>query len=412
MRPTIPIAYATRAAAAALLLALAALPASAGEAPGTRIRVDPAALPAPDPEGGAAFSPEPVAIPSPPPLRLPPGFAVNLFAEGLADARWLAVAPDGDVFLDEPRPGRVTVLRDVDGDGRADVVRAFAGGFAGPHGLAVREGWLYVADTERVWRLPRQAGALAAAGPAEPVTPPGALGDADGHWTRNIAFSADGTRLFVAIGSASNIGEDPLPRASVQSFAADGSDRQTYAFGLRNPVGIAVQPGSGDLYVVVNERDGMGDGLVPDFLTRLEEGGFYGWPYSYIGPNPQPSLAGPPDLVARAIMPDLLFRSHSAPLGLVFYEGVQFPADYRGDAFVALHGSWNSSTPEGYMVVRVPFEDGRPAGWYEPFLVGFLTDGGNAVFGRPVGLAVAADGSLLIADDLADVIWRVSYMGR
>ncbi|MBX6323340.1 MAG: sorbosone dehydrogenase family protein [Rhodospirillaceae bacterium] len=391
---------------------LAAGGAVADEAPGTRIQVDPASLPPPYATDAVAFQPGWVPAPQPLPFRLPAGFAVNVFVEDLRDARWLAVAPNGDVFLAEPDVGRVTLLRDADGDGRAEVRHTFADGFRRPHGLAFQGDWLYVADTERVWRLPWHAGDAKAAGPPEPVTAPGALGSASGHWTRNLAFSPDGSRLFVAIGSASNIGRDPAPRATVQSFAADGSDQKTFASGLRNPVGIAFYPGTEDLYVVVNERDGLGDGLVPDYLTRLEEGGFYGWPYSYIGSHPQPGLEGPKDLVDRAIVPDLLFHSHSAPLGLVFYEGAQFPPDYRGDAFVALHGSWNSSRPVGYMVVRVPFENGRPAGWYEPFLTGFLVDGGGSVFGRPVGLAVAADGSLLVADDMAGVVWRVSYAGR
>jgi glucose/arabinose dehydrogenase len=198
----------------------------------------------------------------------------------------------------------------------------------------------------------------------------------------------------------------------VQEFDADGSNRRTFATGLRNPVGIAFYPGTDDLYVVVNERDGMGDELVPDYLTRVRRGGFYGWPYSYIGSNPQPGFADKrPDLVARAIVPDVLFRSHSAPLGLVFYQGSQFPGDYRNDAFVALHGSWNAAVPRGYFVARVRFENGRPKGDYEVFASGFWRDSDeNAyVMGRPVGLAVARDGALLIADDAGSAIWRVSY---
>ncbi|MGH6954896.1 MAG: PQQ-dependent sugar dehydrogenase, partial [Alphaproteobacteria bacterium] len=196
------------------------------------------------------------------------------------------------------------------------------------------------------------------------------------------------------------------------AFDGGGGGQRTFASGLRNPVGIAFHPESRDLYVVVNERDGLGDGLVPDYLTRLEDGGFYGWPYSYIGSNPQPGFADRrPDLVARAIVPDLLFRAHSAPLGLAFYDGAQFPPEYRGDAFVALHGSWNAGRPTGYAVVRVPFKSGRPLGHYETFMTGFWIKGTDTavVRGRPVGLAVAADGSLLVADDYAGVVWRVSY---
>jgi glucose/arabinose dehydrogenase len=394
-------------------LALLAPPAAlaADEAPGTTIRVDPGALPPPYATEANAFQPDPVPVPAKPPFKLPAGFSIGVFADGLSHARWLAVAPNGDVLLAEPQAGRITVLRDADGDGKAEVKRTFASGFKRPHGMAFQGDWLYVADTERVWRLPWHAGDLEATARPEPVTPEGAIGSGSGHWTRNIAFSPDGKRLYVAIGSASNIAEDPSPRATVQSFAADGSGQKTFASGLRNPVGIAVYPGTSNLYVVVNERDGLGDGLVPDYLTHLQDAGFYGWPYSYIGNHPQPDLRAPKGLVDSAIVPDVLFRAHSAPLGLVFYEGKQFPPDYRGSAFVALHGSWNSAQPVGYMVARVPFENGKPTGAYEPFLTGFLLDGGKSVFGRPVGLAVAADGSLLIADDVADVVWRVSYKG-
>jgi glucose/arabinose dehydrogenase len=216
----------------------------------------------------------------------------------------------------------------------------------------------------------------------------------------------------VAIGSGSNLGEEPPPRASVQEFVLDASHRESFATGLRNPVGIAFYPGSKDLYVVVNERDKQGDGLVPDYLTRLTRDGFYGWPYAYIGPNPQPGYAKKrPDLVEETILPDFLFEPHSAPLGLVFYDGEQFPKDYHGDAFVALHGSWNAAKPRGYMVVRVPFKDSRPQGYYEAFVTGFWTAGEKTarVVGRPAGLAVAKDGSLLIADDVGKRIWRVSY---
>ena len=218
----------------------------------------------------------------------------------------------------------------------------------------------------------------------------------------------------MAVGSAGNIGEERAPRAPVQVFEADGSNGRTFASGLRNPVGIAHYPGTDHLFVVVNERDGLGDELVPDYLTRVTEGDFFGWPYAYTGRNPQPGYADKrPDLVARSKTPDLLFRSHSAPLGLVFYDDEAFPKDYHGDAFVALHGSWNAAVPRGYMVVRVPFELGRPTGGYEAFATGFRAGGAQRakVWGRPAGLAVAADGSLLIADDVADVIWRVSYGG-
>jgi glucose/arabinose dehydrogenase len=345
-------------------------------------------------------------------LHLPDGFHWNAFATSVTNARWLATAPNGDVFVAMSGPGRVGLLRDADGDGVAEAKSVFAEGFDRPHGLALRPGYLYVADVERVWRIPYEPGDTVARAPAEAVTPDGALGPASGHWTRNLAFAPDGSRFYVAIGSRGNVGEEDAPRASVQSFAADGSDRRGFATGLRNPVGIAFYPGTEDLYVTVNERDGLGDGLVPDYLTRVEEGGFYNWPYSYIGGHPQPGLEGKrPDLVARALVPDVLFESHSAPLGLVFYQGDQFPEDYRGDAFVAFHGSWNAAEPTGYKIVRVPFENGRPTGGYENFATGFWFEGTEraTVWGRPAGLAVAKDGALLIADDSSSTIWRIGY---
>jgi glucose/arabinose dehydrogenase len=381
--------------------------------PGARVEVRPEDLPEPFATPSVANSAEEIGRPSPPPFRLPPGFKVNLFAAGLDEARWLTVAPSGDVFLAEPKAGRVTLLRDADGDGVAELVTTYAEGFRRPHGLAVIGTFLYVADIERVWRVPYLAGAIRSLSKPEPVTEAGSLGGGGGHWTRTIALAPDAGRFFVAIGSASNIGIEPSPRATVQSFAFDGGDQRTYASGLRNPVGIAVYPGSNDIYVVVNERDGLGDGLVPDYLTRLDPGAFYGWPYAYIGTHPQPGLDGPPELVASSQVPDLLFRAHSAPLGLVFYDATQFPAEYRGDAFVALHGSWNSGAPTGYVVARVPFAEGRPKGGYETFLSGFWLEGEETarVWGRPAGLAVAKDGSLLVADDVGNVVWRVSYLG-
>ena len=394
-----------------LVHAAGAADAAPDQQPGQRFTIRPDQLPPPYATDAVGNSSEKIDRPDPPPFRLPAGFAVNLFADGLDNARWLAVAPNGDIFLAEAGAGKVTLLRDADGDGRAEFKSTYASGFRDVHGMAFHGDWLYVSDTTRVWRLPWHAGATQADAPRQPVTAPGALGDGDGHGTRILLFSRDGSRLFVADGSASNIDETPAPRASVQSFAADGSDQQTLASGLRNPVGIALYPGTDDVYAVVNERDGLGDGLVPDYLTRLTPGGFYGWPYAYIGQHVQPDFPQRPDLVAKAIVPDLLFESHSAPLGLVFYEGDQFPAEYRGSAFVALHGSWNSAKPTGYKVVRVPFQNGRPAGYYENFLTGFWSAGSKTakVWGRPVGLAVAADGSLLVADDVGNVVWRVSY---
>ena len=396
---------------AALWLALAPTARAESQPVGESFHVRVEDLPPPFATPSVANRSQRVRRPPGASLRVPPGFRVNIFAAGLDHARWMAVAPGGDIFLIEPRADRITVLRDGDGDGRAELVRPFATNLRGPRGLAFSGGYLYVADRREVWRYAYRPGQLRAAAEPELVTRRGALGRGGGHSTRNIAFHADGKSYFVAVGSRGNIAEEPEPRATVQRFQMDGG-QATFASGLRNAVGIAVQPGSGDLYVVVNERDGLGDGLVPDYLTRLEPGGFYGWPYAYLGPNPDPDHgAKRPDLVARTLTPDVLFQAHSAPLGLVFYDAEQFPRQYRGDAFVALHGSWNSSRPTGYKIVRVPFEGGRPKGTYETFASGFWAGGSDTaqVWGRPAGLAVAADGSLLIADDLGQVIWRIRY---
>lgn len=402
-------------ASAIVCCALAACAGPAGAAPpqvGERFEVRPDDLPPPHATRSVANSSQVVDRPDGATPDVPEGFRATVFAGGLSHPRWMTVADNGDVFLAEPGEDRITLLRDADGDGKAEFVDIFADGHYSPHGLAIRHGHLYVADTSGISRYPYRPGQTRADGPPEKVTVRGAFGSQGGHWTRNLVFSPDGRQIFVAIGSARNIAAEDPPRATVQVFDADGGGQRTFATGLRNPVGIAFYPGTDDLYVVVNERDGLGDELVPDYLTRVPDGEFFGWPYSYIGSHPQPGFADRrPDLVARATTPDLLFRSHSAPLGLVFYDGTQFPADYRGDAFVALHGSWNAARPRGYMVVRVPFAGGRPVGGYEAFATGFWIGGeGHArVWGRPAGLAIAADGSLLIADDAGGVVWRVSY---
>lgn len=390
---------------AALLLPL---PAAAADLPGQHVAVDPAALPAPHATPAVDNTAVTVARPQGALPSAPPGFTVSVFAAGLDKPRFIAVAPDGDVFVSESDFGKITVLALRGGRLRK---ATFASGLAQPHGLAFRDNALYVADTTAVWRLGYRPGALKA-GRKTRVTKD-SFGLPGGHFTRDIAFGLDG-QLYLAIGSRDNLAENPLPRASVQKVGADGH-LSTFASGLRNAVGIAVDPATGALWVTVNERDGLGDELPPDYLARLAQDDFFGWPYAYLGPHPDPDFgAKRPDLVAKTKAPDLLFQAHSAPLGLVFYQGGQFPADYRGDAFVALHGSWNSAKPTGYKVVRVHFQNGRPAGGYDNFLTGFRLDDTSPpqVWGRPVGLAVAKDGSLLVTDDVAKVIWRVAYTGR
>ena len=400
------------AAAGALVLGLSGMALAAHPKVGERIEVRVEDLPAPYASRSASNPARMIERTRSSTLKAPPGFDVNYFAFGLENARWMTVAPNGDVFVAEADAGRITVLRDSDGDGQADISQAFAVNHDYPHGMVIRDGFLYVADLDNIWRYRYGDGQLRATAKPQAMLSRWALGVGRGHISRTLAISPDGKRFYVAIGSFNNIAEEASPRATVQEFDLDGGGQRSFASGLRNPVGIAFRPGSDELYVVVNERDGLGDELVPDYFTRIEDGDFFGWPYAYLGANPQPRYGDRrPDLVARTKLPDVLFRSHSAPIGLVFYDGSMFPAEFRGDAFVALRGSWNAAKPRGYMIVRVPFENGRPAGYYEVFATGFWERGENTaqVWGRPAGLAVAADGSLLIADDIGGVIWRISY---
>jgi glucose/arabinose dehydrogenase len=367
--------------------------------------------------------------------RVPDGFTVTLFAAGLEHPRRLLVLPNGDVIVAEQRVGYLTLLRDPGGDGRAEWVERHAEGFTAPYGLAWRDGYVLVADQNGIWQVPHILGALrpgrnvvqkAADVPPDQrkptpsvvgeqlITKKGVFGIVQGHQNRHLAIDPKTGGLFVGVGSSGNIGVEPEVKATIQRFDPDGTNQTTFASGTRNPTALAFQPGSGDLYAVVQERDGLGDNLVPDFLARVEKGAFYGWPYAYIGHNPQPGFASlRPDKVQASVTPDLLFQAHSSLLDLVFYEGQQFPAEYRGDLFVVLRGSWNRSEPIGYKVVRVPFKDGRPQGFYENFLTGFWVSGRSRaeVWGRPAALAVAKDGSLLVADDTGGTIWRVSYTG-
>ena len=351
-------------------------------------------------------------------LKVPEGFKVNLFADRLQHARNIKTAPDGTVFLAQSRRGRIVLLKDADGDGVADLREYYVSGLDRPHGLAIRDSWLYFADLDHIWRIDWVPGRVKPSRAPERLTAAGALGDSGGHWTRNIVITPDGKTLFASIGSRGNIAEEPLPRASIQRFPIIEhgylADPTTYATGLRNPVGMGINPADGRLYTVVNERDGMGDGLVPDYFTAVAEGGFYGWPYAYIGPNPMPGFAEKaPGMVAKTIAPDVLIQSHSAPLGFTFLDRADVPEDWKDDALVALHGSWNAARATGYKIIRVPFEKGRPTGGYENFLTGFhlnpgAVDEAASTWGRPVALAVLPDGSILFSDDAGQKIWRIS----
>ncbi len=346
-------------------------------------------------------------------LSVPKGFKINVFAEGdMRYPRWMALAPNGDVFVADSRANSVLVLRDTNKDGRADQRFVFSAKLSQPFGMAFHKDWFYVANTDSIVRFKYKSGQTEAAGEPEKVvelTP----GGYNQHWTRNILFSPDGKQMFVSIGSATNVSVEADPkRAAISVYDRDGKNHRIYASGLRNPIGLAWNPKTGELWTAVNERDGLGDNLVPDYATSVKDGGFYGWPYSYIGQNEDPRRKGEnPELVKKAIVPDVLFTSHVASLGIEFYTGKMFPKEYQGDAFVAMHGSWNRQKLSGYKIVRIPFNNGKLEGnKYEDFVTGWLPDeNSNEVWGRPVGLLIAADGSMLITDDGGRKIWRVSY---
>lgn len=390
-----------------------AIGAGPDEAVGTQFHVRLEDLPEPGERQVVSNRPVVVDRPSGARLRVPAGFRATLFADGLTHPRAMAVAADGAVFVTEPNAGHIMRLQDTDGDGTVDERSIFAAGFHLPSGLALQEGALYVADERAVWWLGLAEG-RARAEARRPVTRPGALGDAGGHWTRMLRFSPDGRSFYVSVGSERNLAEEELPRASVQRFDLVDGTRMTFASGLRNPVGLAFHPETGGLFTVVNERDGLGDDLVPDYLTDIEQGDFFGWPYAYLGTRPDPEFGDiRPDLVAQSKTPPVLFAAHSGALDLLFYDGASFPADYRGDAFVAFHGSWNAARPTGYKIVRVPFEGGRPTGTYETFAIGFWLEGSSParVWGRPAGLTLDRQGALFISDDEGGTIWRVSWSG-
>jgi len=408
--------------AAAFLAAGAVM---AADHPGQKFQISPASLAKPYATPGVANESSTIPRPAGAMPEVPKGFQVSIFADKLSDARWMAVASNGDVFLAEPPRGykaggggKITVLRDSNNDGTADQRFTFlpaSAGFVYPHGLAFRGGYLYVGDVRGIWRFAYTDGQTAAGKPEKVTSKVADLAPKNGHITRNIAFAPDGG-LYMALGSRDNI-SDFKPGAQVFKINPDGSMSE-FASGIRNPVGIAFAPGTNDLYVVTNERDGLGDALPPDYMTSVKQGGFYGYPYAYIGKNAAPEWGDKnPAKVASTITPDVLFQAHSAPTGLAFYTGSNFPAEYKNDAFVSLHGSWNAGNPTGYKVVRVHFANGKPVNGYENFATGFWNGMGSSgqpakVWGRPVGLTVAKDGSLLIADDVANVVWRVTYTGK
>jgi glucose/arabinose dehydrogenase len=367
------------------------------------------------------------------------GMTVNALATGLVHPRWLHVLPNGDVLVVEsnapprpdagkgikgfvmkkvmakagaavPSPNRITLLRDADGDGVAETRTEFLKNLNSPFGIALIGDMLYVANTDAVVRFPYKAGdTTITAAPVTVAALPG--GPLNHHWTKNIIASKDGSKLYATVGSNSNVGENGMDqevnRAAILEIDLKTSATRLFASGLRNPNGMGWQPQSGELWTVVNERDELGSDLVPDYLTSVKDGGFYGWPYSYYGSHVDKRVEPPrPDLVAKAIKPDYALGSHVAPLGMVFYEGSLFPAAYAGGAFIGQHGSWNRKPLSGYNVVFVPFASGKPNGKPIEVLTGFVNKDGDA-YGRPVGVAVDKAGALLVADDVGNVIWRV-----
>jgi glucose/arabinose dehydrogenase len=393
------------------------------DAPGVRRKITLADLAKPFETPSANNFPRVVKRPEGAWPKAPEGFEVTEFATGLSEPRVIVRAPNGDLFLAESRANRVRVFRDADNDGKPDVNQVFATGLSRPFGIAFyppgpEPTHVYVGNTGSVVRFPYHNGDVKATGEQEVIVKDIPSGreqvGGGGHWTRDLEFSADGKILFVAVGSRSNVSDDSSEkrRADILAFDPDGKNERVYASGIRNPVGLAKQPGTGQLWTSVNERDLLGDHLVPDYITHVEEGGFYGWPWYYIGPNQDPRHKGKhAELKDKTIVPDVLVQSHSASLDLIFYDGQQFPADYRGEIFASEHGSWNRARRTGYKVIRVPMKDGKATGEYEDFLVGFVTPEGN-VWGRPVGVAVATDGSLLVTDDGSQTVWRVAYVGK
>lgn len=408
------------AAAAKVLEGKAAFTDYRQERPGVVRKITVADLPAPYETKSAVNGPRLVPRPADASPQSLPGFKVSLYAEGLTNPRLIRTAPNGDLFVAESAAGRVSVYRGLGPDGKAQKVEVFAGDLTRPFGIAFyppgpAPKYVYIANTDSVVRFPYATGDLQARGGREVIV--ARLPSGRGHWTRDVAFSRDGRTMFVSVGSASNVDDtDGNPaetnRATILAFNPDGSAQRIYAYGIRNAVGIAVSPQTGQLWASVNERDGLGDDLVPDYITQVREGGFYGWPWFYMGGHQDPRHKGKhPELKDKVLTPDVILQSHLASLQMTFYDGRMFPAQYQGHVFAAEHGSWNRSLRVGYKIIHVPVKDGRATGEYEDFLTGFVTSDGN-VWGRPVGVAVARDGALMLSDDGSNSLWRITYQGK
>lgn len=398
------------------------------EHPGVRRKVTLADLPEPKPDESVDNGPPVVPKPDNAWPVAPAGFKVELYAQGFTEPRLIRTAPNGDLFLADSKAGEIKILRGVTGDGKVATSATFASGLDHPFGIAFyplgpNPKWVYIANTTSLVRFPYKVGDLKSSGAPEVIVPtlPGyAQLRGGGHWTRDVVFSKDGGRMFVSVGSASNV-DDPdthpgeFHRADVLEFTPMGKFVKVYASGIRNCVGEAINPITGQLWCSTNERDKLGNNLVPDYITSVKEDGFYGWPWYYMGGHQDPRLIGThPELKSKVITPDVLLNPHFASLELTFYPEASkpgsFPAEFKGDGFAAEHGSWNRAARSGYEVIRVPMKDGHATGEYEDFLTGFVTADGK-VWGRPVGVTVANDGSLFVTDDGTRSVWHVTYTG-
>jgi glucose/arabinose dehydrogenase len=387
------------------------------EAPGTVRHIKVGDIPAPYATESATSGPKIVARPADAWPKASQGFKVEQYATGLNNPRIIRTAPNGDFFLAETSAGDIKVFRGITEDGKPAQVQVFATGLNTPFGIAFYPlgndpQWVYVANMDSVVRFPYRNGDMTSTGPAQHLLD---LPVGGHHRSRDVQFSPDGKTMFVSVGSHENVSDGPEEhnRADILALNPDGSGMRVYAYGIRNAVGIAINPKTGELWCSVNERDGLGNDLVPDYITHVQEGGFYGWPWWYIGGNQDPRFPGKhPELKDKVITPDVILQPHFASLQMTFYEGKQFPAEYEGDIFAAEHGSWNRSPRAGYEVIRVPLhQTGHASGEYEDFLTGFVVDD-DSVWGRPVGVTVAPDGSLLVSDDGSGSIWRVVYTGK
>ncbi|TIT63025.1 MAG: sorbosone dehydrogenase family protein [Mesorhizobium sp.] len=405
--------------------------------PGVRRLIKPEDLPKPYATKSASNGAGIVDMPADAKPRLPSGFSAELIASGIDNPRVVRVAPNGDLFVADSEANQIRVYRLTKDSAKPAENGIFAGGLNQPYGIAFYPlgndpQWVYVASSDSIVRFAYRNGDLKASGGSQTIVD---NIPANHHWTRDIAFSPDGKTLYLSVGSGSNVAENmgkrprggldawvkskPLGaswgseagRAEVRAFDPDGKNGRVVATGLRNCSGMTVQPATGAPWCVVNERDALGDNVPAESATSVREGAFYGWPWYYIGNNEDPRHKGErPDLAGKADIPDVLMQAHSAPLNIAFYDGKSFPPEYRGDAFVTLHGSWNRGNRTGYKVVRLLFKDGKPTGEYEDFMTGFIASNGE-VWGRPVGVAVAGDGSLIVSEDGNGTIWRVTYSG-